>query len=181
MPFDNEYFDFIISSQVVEHLTDDEVYIYYAEEGRVLKDNGLAYHEVPHKFMPYESHSRLWFIHLLPYFCKPLLYSIFISIQKKKNCLSKGKYYAEYFSKKFLILRPPSFHKKMILKNIGRYEDITINRLMKDIEFSSYDKDSPVMLRKLIQRVIMIPFIGKLFVIIFKNFFILQTISKKEL
>ena len=69
----------------------------------------------------------------------------------------------------------------MILKNIGSYEDITINRLMKDIEFSSYDKDSPVMLRKIIQKVIMIPFIGKLFVIIFKNFFILQTISRKEL
>ena len=30
-------FDFIISAQVLEHLTDEEVFLYYSEEGRVLK------------------------------------------------------------------------------------------------------------------------------------------------
>ena len=31
------FFDFIISAQVLEHLTDEEVFLYYSEEGRVLK------------------------------------------------------------------------------------------------------------------------------------------------
>ena len=33
LPFPDKYFDFIISSQVVEHLTDEEVLMYYSEEG----------------------------------------------------------------------------------------------------------------------------------------------------
>ena len=79
VPFQDDKFDLIISSQVVEHLTDNEVVLYYSEEGRVLKKGGLAYHEVPHLFIPFESHSRLWFIHLFPYFLKPLFYGVFIS------------------------------------------------------------------------------------------------------
>ena len=74
---------------MVEHLREDEVYFYYEEEGRVLKKNGLAYHEVPHKFMPYESHSRLWLIHLFPYVFKPILYGIFLSLQARKNLILK--------------------------------------------------------------------------------------------
>ena len=72
VPFPDKYFDFIISAQVAEHLRDDEVMEYYSEEGRVLKKEGLAYHELPHKYIPYESHTRLWLIHL---FYLPLLKS----------------------------------------------------------------------------------------------------------
>ena len=180
VPFRSNFFDFIISSQVVEHLTNDEVFLYYAEEGRVLKKNGLAYHEVPHKYIPYESHSRLWLVHLFPYFCKPFLYGLLISFQKKKNLFFRGNYYAEYFSKKFLILRTPYFHKKMIVQNIGSFKDLTYERLLSNSDFSSYDNDSPLKLRKLIQKVFALPLLGRLFVFVFKNFFILQTLSKKE-
>ena len=180
VPFKSNFFDFIISSQVVEHLTNDEIYLYYSEEGRVLKKNGLAYHEVPHKYIPYESHSRLWLVHLFPYICKPLLYGILISLQQKKNLFFKGSHYAEYFSKKFLILRTPHFHKKMLLKNIGDFKDLTYERLLKNSDFSSYDNDSPIKLRKLIQKVFTLPILGRLFVLICKNFFILQTLSKKK-
>ncbi len=180
VPFKDKFFDFIISSQVVEHLREDEVYFYYEEEGRVLKKNGLAYHEVPHKFMPYESHSRLWLIHLFPYVFKPILYGIFLSLQARKNLILKGSFYANHFSKEFLILRSPNFHKNMLVKNIGSYQDLTEKRLLKENNFSSYDNDSPIRLRKLIQYIFMLPIIGKLFVMIFKNFFILQTLSRKN-
>lgn len=163
----------------MEHLTDEEVFLYYSEEGRILKENGLAYHEVPHKYIPYESHSRLWLIHLFPYFCKPFLYGLFLSIQKKKNLFLKGRYYAEYFSKNFLILRSPHFHKKMLTKNIGSFRDLTYNRLLREEDFSSYDNDSPILLRKFIQKLFKIPLLGKFLAIICKNFFILQTLSKK--
>ena len=89
VPFKDQKFDFIISSQVVEHLRDDEVSLYYAEEGRILKKGGYAYHEVPHLLMPFESHSRIWFIHWFPKFLKPLFYGVIKSLQLKKNVLSE--------------------------------------------------------------------------------------------
>ena len=180
VPFKSNFFDFIISSQVLEHLREDEIHIYYSEEGRVLKKGGLVYHEVPHKFIPYESHSRLWLIHLFPYFFKPFLYGIFISIQKKKNLFFKGKYYAEHYSKTFLILRSPAFHKRMLRYYIGNYIDLTYSRLFSNLDFSSYDKDSPIKIRKFIQKVFMIPVIGKFLIYLCKNFFILQTLTKKN-
>ncbi len=180
VPFPDKYFDFIISAQVAEHLRDDEIISYYFEEGRILKEKGLAYHELPHKYIPYESHTRLWLIHLFPYLFKPFLYGLFISIQKRKNLFLKGSYYANYYSKTFLILRSPNFHKKMLLKYIGNYEDLTVKRLQENIDFSSYDHDSPIRIRKIIQKLFDIPILGKIFIAIFKNFFILQTLSKKN-
>ena len=179
VPFPDKYFDLIISAQVAEHLRDDEVVDYYSEEGRVLKNKGLAYHELPHKYIPYESHTRLWLVHLFPYFCKPFLYGVFISIQKKKNLFLKGSYYANYYSKNFLVLRSPNFHKKMLLKYIGDYQDLTVKRLQENIDFSSYDHDSPIRLRKLMQKLFNIPILGKIFISIFKNFFILQTLARR--
>ena len=68
----------------------------------------------------------------------------------------------------------------MLLKYIGPFDDITVSRLLKKTDFSSYDKDSNLKLRKLIQNIIMLPIFGKFFVKIIKNFFILQTLSKKK-
>ena len=168
-----------MSIQVAEHVTNDLIDTYYSEEGRVLKEGGYVYHELPHKLIPFESHSRLWLIHLFPSFIKPILYGIFVSIQQKKNLFLKGNFYANYFSKEYVILRTPNFHKKMLLRHIGIYQDLTVNRLIKNNDFSSYDKDSPVKLRKIIQKLFSIPYLGVLFAHILKNFFILQTLSKK--
>ena len=179
IPFPDNYFNFIMSIQVAEHVTNDLINIYYSEEGRVLKKDGYVYHELPHKLIPFESHSRLWLIHLFPSFIKPILYGIFVSIQQKKNLFLKGSFYANYFSKEYVILRTPNFHKKMLLRHIGLYQDLTVKRLIKNNDFSSYDKDSPIILRKIIQKLFTIPFLGVLFAHILKNFFILQTLSKK--
>ena len=168
-----------MSIQVAEHVTNDLINIYYSEEGRVLKEEGYVYHELPHKLIPFESHSRMWLIHLFPFFCKPFLYGIFISLQKKKNLFLKGRFYANHFSKEYVILRTPGFHKKMVLKHIGLYKDLTVQRLLKYDDFSTYDKDSPLRLRKVLQKLFNTPFFGILFANILKNFFILQTLSKK--
>ena len=42
--------------------------------------------------------------------------------------------------------------KKMLLKHIGQYQDLTVKRLLEHTDFSAYDKDSPLMLRKIIQK-----------------------------
>ena len=68
----------------------------------------------------------------------------------------------------------------MIVQNIGSFKDLTYERLLSNSDFSSYDNDSPLKLRKLIQKVFALPLLGRLFVFVFKNFFILQTLSKKN-
>ena len=67
----------------------------------------------------------------------------------------------------------------MLLKYIGNYQDLTVKRLQKNIDFSSYDHDSPIRIRKIIQKLFHLPILGKIFILVFKNFFILQTLSKK--
>ena len=179
VPFEDEKFDFIISAQVAEHLGDDEVYIYYSEQGRILKKNGLAYHELPHRLMLYDSHSRFWFIHFFPYFCKPILYGIFMSIRKKKKLTFKGGQFASYFSKEFLILRTPNFHKKMLSKYIGPHEDLTVKRLSQKDDFSSYDLDGQLKLRVIMQNIFLLPVFGKIFIYILKIFLFYKLYQKK--
>lgn len=165
----------------MEHLREDEIFLYYEEEGRILKKNGFAYHELHHKFIPYESHSRLWIIHLFPYFMKPFLYGLCMSIRDKKNLFLKGCYYADFFSKEFLILRSPQFHKNMIRNNIGEFEDLTVQRLSKKTDFSSYDTDSPLFFRKLIQKIFFNSSSRKGFNIFSKKFFYLANYINKKL
>ena len=82
------------------------------------------------------------------------------------------------FSKNFLILRSPHFHKKMLIKNIGSFIDLTYDRLLREEDFSSYDNDSPIILQ-IYTKIIYNSTIRKVFSLNHKNFFILQTLSKK--
>jgi len=66
LPFADEHFDFIRSQQVLEHVTDELIGLYYAEEERVLKPGGMVFQEVPHRLYPYDSHTRTCFIHWFP-------------------------------------------------------------------------------------------------------------------
>ena len=66
LPFEKDFFDFIFSQQVIEHIEHNVKLNYIKEESRVLKKNGLIYHQIPHRLVPYESHTRVWFLHWLP-------------------------------------------------------------------------------------------------------------------
>ena len=68
----------------------------------------------------------------------------------------------------------------MILKHIGLYKDLTVQRLLKFDDLSSYDKDSPKE-RRIIQKLFGIPYFGILFANILKKRKSLQTLSKKLL
>lgn len=66
IPISDHTVDFIFSQQVLEHVSDDVIEAFYAEESRLLRAGGFAYHQVPHRLVLYDSHTRTWFIHYFP-------------------------------------------------------------------------------------------------------------------
>jgi SAM-dependent methyltransferase len=74
LPFENEKFDFIFSRQVFEHVREDLIGSYVATEARTLAKNGIAFHQIPTRNCPWESHTKLWLIHYLPKYLRYRLY-----------------------------------------------------------------------------------------------------------
>ena len=64
VPFEDGFFDVIISNQVFEHIRDKESA--FNELCRVLKDDGLMYHHFPTIDSFREGHMGLPFVHWLP-------------------------------------------------------------------------------------------------------------------
>ncbi len=61
LPLRDNSFDKILSQQVLEHCFFIEDY--YQEAARVLKSKGHMDISFPHRFVPFDSHSRAWFVH----------------------------------------------------------------------------------------------------------------------
>jgi SAM-dependent methyltransferase len=67
LPFDDEFFDVVISNHVIEHVGDPiEQRAHLAEIRRVLKTTGTGYLAVPNRWMLVEPHFRLPFLSWLP-------------------------------------------------------------------------------------------------------------------
>jgi SAM-dependent methyltransferase len=60
-PFENEYFDIVVSNQVVEHVQDHDCF--FSQNWRVLKNNGFSIHLFPVKNYIVEGHINLSFAH----------------------------------------------------------------------------------------------------------------------
>jgi ubiquinone/menaquinone biosynthesis C-methylase UbiE len=60
-PFQNDFFDFVISNQVLEHVNDHSYFFH--EHYRVLKSKGAGVHLFPLKHYVYEGHLLLPFVH----------------------------------------------------------------------------------------------------------------------
>ncbi len=60
-PFDNEFFDIVVSNQVVEHVHDHN--LFFSQNWRVLKTNGFSIHLFPVKNYIIEGHLGLPFVH----------------------------------------------------------------------------------------------------------------------
>jgi len=165
LPFESNTFDIIFSEQVLEHVDDSSIVNYYSEEGRTLKNNGIVYHEVPHRLVPYDSHTRTWFIHYLPY-------RVYIWLHKKIGTSNVD--WIPYN----LFLRWPKFHKKKLRQYIGEYTDVTAERLLRLQKIKYYD--GPKNLRLIISKLVKIPLIGNIFILLIKNFVMLGTVTTKK-
>lgn len=177
LPFKSDFFDFIYSQQVLEHVKDEHIECFYKEENRVGKAGALIYHEVPHSFQPYDSHSRLFFAHWFPSFLQPFVYGLLKSLESSQNCFSKGKFYANFFNGDFLSLRSPLFHYQMARKYFGNVEDLTQERLHIQLQFSDYDPEGLSRLRRFFTNLFSLPIIGRSLSYVFKYAFMINTVS----
>jgi len=161
VPLPDESLDFVFSQQVIEHLNDQSLEPYYQEEGRILKQGGLAVHYVPHRLVPYDSHTKTWLIHYLP---QPLYRSLARLL---------GSPVPDH-----LHLRWPWVHRALIERYVGSSEDVSVSRLSNMPEAESYD--GSVMIRRLISTVMNIPILKVAAGFVLSDLVMLETISVKS-
>ena len=146
LPFANNSIDLIFSQQVLEHVDDEMVDRYIRDEARVLKPYGLIYHQIPHRLTPWESHTKLWFVHYLP---------------KKLRCVGykqTGKD-PEYIER-VLHLRAPKFYYKKFLTFFDNLNNCSAKRIVLEPDYDLYEGCKP--LRKAIGCLIKIPLMDRL-------------------
>lgn len=164
LPIESDCVDFVFSQQVLEHVTDDVLDAYYAEETRVLKAGGCAFHQVPHRFSPYDSHSATWFIHYFPPAMRDALYRLFGRDPEYLNSI--------------LHLRPPYVHRRNLIRHIGTCEDVTLARLKDVSDFPYYD--GPTSIRRLVYVAVTMPLIGGIAGAVFRQLVMIDTVSVKS-
>lgn len=165
LPFEDARFDFVFSNQVIEHIHDDVLDAFYSEERRVLAAGGMAYHQVPHRLSPYDSHTRTWFIHYLPR-------QIWLGILRR---MGQDMTTPEHH----LFLRWPSVHRRLARHHLGHVEDRTMERFMGNSELSDYE--GPRGLRSFVMRLLNIPVLGWFGRKALVNFVMLDTVSRVSL
>ena len=166
LPFENSCFDFIFSQQVLEHVPFNLQENFIKEEKRVLKSGGVAYHQIPHKLTPYESHIKIWFLHWLPK-------QLFVL-----SCRILGKNYK--FAHDHLWLKYPWVYLNFLRLHIGETKNLSVDRIKlfqnENMEFFGLG----LYLRKLSSIVCKIPLIGNLLSKVLSYFIMLETVSVKN-
>ena len=166
LPFKSKKFDLIISQQVLEHVRYENQEITIKEQSRVMKSGGYAYYQIPHLFVPYEAHTKTWFIHWLPRKIALLFYKVI-----NKNFL---------FFKDHLFLSSPFKYKNIIKKEIGKIEDLSLERVsMFNNEFNEF-KGLSLFIRFLVAKLCGLPIIGKIIVKIVSNFIMIEILAIKN-
>lgn len=163
LPFEDASFDFVFSEEVVEHIRADALEPYYREERRVLKPGGLAFHRVPHRLTPYESHTQRWLIHYLP---RPIWLRIL-----------RARGHNMLVPETALFLRWPWIHRRLARRHLGDCEDRTIERFLGLSDLTHYE--GPKGLRRIVAHSLRLPVAGKAIGALAGNFLMLDTVSRK--
>lgn len=164
LPYPDGSIDFIFSQQVLEHVAPSVIGAYYAEEARVLAVGGIAYHQVPHRLVPYESHTRTWLIHYLPW---PVALRFYRMIGRDS-----------LVAREHLFLRGPGFHRRQMRRLFGHCCDLTGARL-RDLRLDGR-YDGPRRLRRFIAMLANAPVIGWAATALMRNLVMLDTLTIKQ-
>jgi SAM-dependent methyltransferase len=162
LPFADTTFDFVFSQQVLEHVEPAALENYYAEERRVMRPGAIAYHQVPHRLVPYDSHTRTWLIHYLPR-------SLWLGVLRR---MGRDMLVPETA----LFLRWPWVHRRLVRRHLGSCEDRTLSRFISVTDLSDYD--GPRGLRRWLARFLDLPVIGTVARRLLPNFVMLDTVSR---
>jgi SAM-dependent methyltransferase len=162
LPFEDSYFDLIFSNQVVEHVHPDMLDSYYIEERRTIAPGGIVYHQVPHRLVPYDSHSRTWILHYLP---RNTWFAILRLIGRNTRTYDET-----------MFLRWPWIHRRLVKRHLGSLEDRTMDRFVGHSDLSDYE--GPQRLRRWLGNSLRIPFVGWVGRKVLKNFVMIDTVSR---
>ena len=162
--FKSASFDYIFSQQVIEHLQSKYLESYISEEQRILKINGLALHQIPHRLGPFEGHTKKWFIHWLP---KSIYYYILRNDEQKLRLVKSA-----------LFLRWPWKLKSSFKQHFKSINNLVSLRLKEDVFSEEYSIKERI-IRKALVYIFRIPVLGYLFLKLFSVFFQLELLVKK--
>ena len=145
LPYADASFDLLLSETVLEHVhnLDD----YYREASRVLRPGGRALLFFPHRLVPFDTHSRTWFLHYLP---RPLQGPLYDRLTTQG-----GAYYAQ-----ILNLRTLATHRRIALRHFSSYALCTESRL-RQAGYTEHYKGNR-RLRAAVQKLIDAPLLGGL-------------------
>lgn len=144
LPLADDSVDFVFSQQVLEHVGPSLLSRYYSEEARVLRPGGLAYHQVPHRLTPYDTHTRTWFVHYMP---RGMADAGYRMLGRDADWVNDH-----------LFLRWPWVHRRLASRFIGSTKDTTTTRLSLSLDYGSYE--GPRRIRKGIDVAFRLPIIG---------------------
>ena len=162
--FKSNSFDYIYSQQVIEHVTCKLLDNFISEEKRILKTNGLALHQIPHRLGPFEGHTKKWLIHWLP----KKIYYFYLKDDKKNLHLVQNE----------LFLRWPWELNLYFKKYFNNVNNLVKLRLRYDVFSEEYSKKEKI-IRNILVYLFNIPVLGKLFLKIFSVFFQLELLVRK--
>jgi len=150
LPFDNTSFDLIVSQQVIEHV--HNINQYFLECDRVLTHGGNLILDFPHRLVPFDTHTRMWFVHYFPISIRRFFYD------KYRN--NSATYYSG-----LLNLKPIWFYRRVLNKMFSSTVDMTPDRI-KNFTYGKHYEGN-IKIRILLGKLLSSPIIGKYFVKVF--------------
>lgn len=164
LPFGDQRIDLIFSDQVIEHIRPNVLQSFYSEERRVLRPGGAAFHRVPHRLAPYDSHTRTWFLHYLPR-------ALWLRLLR---LIGRSSVTAETA----LFLRWPWVHRRLVRRYLGNYEDQTVQRFADQSDLSHYE--GPKGLRRAVAGLLRTPVLGPIARAVVRNIGMIDTVSRRS-
>ena len=163
LQFQDQLFDIVFSQEVLEHVRPSVLDEYYAEEWRVMKPGAVALHRVPHRLVPYDSHTRTWLLHYLP---RPMWLASLKLLGRDLTTAREATF-----------LRWPWIHRRYARRYIGPTVDVSMKRFADVTDLADYE--GPKGLRKIAGRSVSIPVVGPMAKALLKNFIMVDTVSTK--
>jgi SAM-dependent methyltransferase len=145
LPFDDSSFDVIISQQVLEHVHNVEGY--FLESKRVLSLKGEMLLDFPHRLVPFDTHTRMWFVHYFPLKVRNFFYN--------KYRDNKSHYYSN-----LLNLKTVWYYKRLLNELFSATIDISEDRIANFTYQDYYEGNLKV--RLFFHKLINLPFVGSI-------------------